>query len=190
MDELTSLAHAAQRGGIRMMGAFIRESHGEVWAFCAHLVDPESADDLSQETYLRVFRALPSFRQESSARTWLLSIARRVCADELRSRTRRRRRDEQLVGLYQEERAADAAEEAEVHELLSHLIPERRAAFVLTQLLGLSYEEAAQACDCPVGTVRSRVARARSDLLEVLGVHAPHRATAPGRGERAAPQGR
>ncbi|MGW3628203.1 sigma factor-like helix-turn-helix DNA-binding protein [Streptomyces sp. NPDC000880] len=53
--------------------------------------------------------------------------------------------------------------------LLSHLNADRRSSFVLTQLLGLSYEEAAQVCGCPVGTIRSRVARARADLIEALG---------------------
>ena len=53
-------------------------------------------------------------------------------------------------------------------ELLAALEPSRRAAFVLTQLLGCSYAEAAVACDCPVGTIRSRVARAREDLDAML----------------------
>lgn len=186
MDELTSLALAARRGEPRTMATFIRAGHGQVWSLCAHLVDRQSADDLSQETFLRVFRALPSFRGESSARTWLLSITRRVCADELRSRASRRRREEKLISLHQEEQAADAAESAEANEMLSHLTPERRVAFVLTQLLGLSYEEAAQACDCPVGTIRSRVARARSDLIEVLGAQTSPRHTRTQWDDRAA----
>jgi RNA polymerase sigma-70 factor (ECF subfamily) len=186
LDPLTALAFAARHGDPQSMAEFIRASHSEVWSFCAHLVDRQAADDLAQETYLRVFRALPAFRQESSARTWLLSIARRVCADELRSRTQRRRRDEKLISLHEEECVADAAQRAETDELLSHLLPERRAAFVLTQLIGLSYEEAAQACHCPVGTVRSRVARARADLIEVLQAQERIRGTGVdhGQGER------
>ena len=70
--------------------------------------------------------------------------------------------------------AADDTHEIEVRELLSHLPEDRRTAFVLTQITGLSYEDAAQACGVPVGTVASRVARARSDLIEALGlVQAP-----------------
>lgn len=64
--------------------------------------------------------------------------------------------------------AADVAEQVEVQALLSHLDTDRRTSFVLTQLIGLSYEEAAQVCSCPVGTIRSRVARARADLIEAL----------------------
>ncbi|MGW3628420.1 sigma-70 family RNA polymerase sigma factor, partial [Streptomyces sp. NPDC000880] len=96
------------------MREFIQAGRQEVWSLCAHLVDPQSADDLTQETYLRVFRALESFRRESSARTWLLSIARRTCMDELRSRIRRRRRDAQLVDLQTSQ--AQAGPTARKHE--------------------------------------------------------------------------
>jgi RNA polymerase sigma-70 factor (ECF subfamily) len=170
VEDLTRFAVAARRGDPQAMREFIQASRQEVWSLCAHLVDPQSADDLTQETYLRVFRALKSFRRESSARTWLLSIARHTCMDELRSRIRQRRRDAQLVDLHREQAVAcDVAEQVEVEALLSHLDTDRRTSFVLTQLLGLSYEEAAQVCGCPVGTIRSRVARARADLIEALG---------------------
>ena len=171
MDELTRLASAARRGGPREMAAFIRAGTRQVWSLCANLVDEDTADDLTQETYLRVFRTLPSFRHDSSARTWLLSIARHVCMDELRQRVRRRRRD-MLVAAAPDARPShrNAAEETEVRELLGHLDADRRAAFVLTQLIGLSYDEAAVVCRCPVGTIRSRVARARADLIGELGL--------------------
>jgi RNA polymerase sigma-70 factor (ECF subfamily) len=170
VEDLTRFAVAARRGDPQAMREFIQASRQEVWSLCAHLVDPQSADDLTQETYLRVFRALKSFRRESSARTWLLSIARHTCMDELRSRIRQRRRDAQLVDLHREQAVAcDVAEQVEVEALLCHLDTDRRTSFVLTQLLGLSYEEAAQVCGCPVGTIRSRVARARADLIEALG---------------------
>lgn len=171
MDELTRLAVAARDGEPQDMAAFIRASQRQVWWLCAHLVDEDSADDLTQETYLRVFRTLRSFRQDSSARTWLLSITRHVCMDELRQRIRRRRRDAQLILVGGDEPASlGDTDQAEMRELLSHLDADRRAAFVLTQLIGLSYDEAAAVCGCPVGTVRSRVARARADLITALGL--------------------
>jgi RNA polymerase sigma-70 factor (ECF subfamily) len=169
VDELTKLAVAARQGDQRMIAGFIRASQRQVWSLCAHLVDEETADDLTQETYLRVFRALPSFRRDSSARTWLLSIARRVCMDELRHRTRRRRR-ETAEPFADEPSYSGEGEQVEVRELLGHLTEDRRAAFVLTQILGLSYEDAGRICGCPVGTVRSRVARARADLIDALGL--------------------
>ena len=120
-----------------------------------------------------VFGSLHRFENRSSVRTWLLSIARRVCADAVRSRRRRRltlvRDDAELENLT---RAGDAdlvAEGASVSDLLTRLAPDRREAFVLTQLLGLPYAEAAEVAGCPVGTIRSRVARARADLIGSLG---------------------
>ena len=147
------------------LASAIRSSQAEVWRLCAHLVDRDEADDLTQETYLRAFRALPAFRGDASGRTWLLSIARKTCMDALRRRTRQRR----LMGrvevpeLHEDTSAAHALE-----RLVAGLDPGRREAFVLTQLLGCSYEEAAESCGVPVGTIRSRVARARSDLIERL----------------------
>jgi RNA polymerase sigma-70 factor (ECF subfamily) len=171
MDELTRLAVAARNGDPHDMAAFIGASRRQVWSLCAHLVDADSADDLTQETYLRMFRTLRSFRQDSSARTWLLSITRHVCMDELRQRIRRRRRDASLVTSAGEEPAYGGdTDQAEVRELLSHLDADRREAFALTQLIGLSYDEAATVCRCPVGTIRSRVARARADLITALGL--------------------
>jgi RNA polymerase sigma-70 factor (ECF subfamily) len=171
MDELTRLAAAARGGDPCDMAAFIRASRRQVWALCANLVDEDTADDLTQETYLRVFRTLRSFRHDSSARTWLLSIARHVCMDELRQRVRRRRRDYLFAAALDTEPShRDGTDETEVRELLDRLDVDRRAAFVLTQLIGLSYDEVAAICRCPVGTIRSRVARARADLIAELGL--------------------
>ena len=104
LDELTRLAIQARRGEPAVMASFIRATQREVYSLCAYLVDEATAEDLAQETYLRIFRALPRFRRESSARTWLLSIARRVCMDELRRRVRQRHR-ETLVPEFDTDRA-------------------------------------------------------------------------------------
>jgi RNA polymerase sigma-70 factor (ECF subfamily) len=171
VDALTPLAFSARAGDNAALDAFIQAAYDEVWRLCAVLVDEQSADDLAQETFLRAVRALPRFRGDSSARTWLLAIARHTCMDELRSRTRRRRRDASLLGSGLDNRStvADTGQEVAVADLLARLEPARRAAFVLTQTLGLSYDEAARVCECPAGTIRSRVARARADLLNLLG---------------------
>jgi RNA polymerase sigma-70 factor (ECF subfamily) len=63
----------------------------------------------------------------------------------------------------------DPAGSVAMRSLVASLEPERREAFVLTQVVGLSYAEAADVCSCPVGTIRSRVARARADLVDALG---------------------
>jgi RNA polymerase sigma-70 factor (ECF subfamily) len=136
---------------------------------CAHLTDRDAADDVTQDAYMRVLGALPSFRGDSSARTWLLSIAHRACADHIRRVQRRR----VLLGALHDRRppavtpAPDGAIELDL--VLATLDQGRRAAFVLTQLLGLEYQEAAEVMDVPIGTVRSRVARARVQLIDALG---------------------
>src|ERR1044072_698 len=105
------------------------------------------ADDVSQEVFLRAYRALPAFRGDSSARTWLLSIARPTCADAVPAP-----RCRPGPGAP----AAPPPPAISVEPPLSGLDPDRKLAFVLTQVLGMSYLEAAAICDCPVGTIRSR----------------------------------
>jgi RNA polymerase sigma-70 factor (ECF subfamily) len=144
---------------------FVRATQGDVWRFVAGLVDAASADDLTQETYLRAFRGLGEFAGRSSARTWLLSIARHVCADHIRTTQRRRRLASRLSA---PSPVPDPAGLVGTLDLVRGLPEERREAFVLTQLVGLSYEEAAAACGVPVGTIRSRVARARTQLLDAV----------------------
>jgi len=167
MDELTELARAAGRGDRGALARLVRQTQGDVWRLCAHLVDPSSADDLTQDTFLRAIPALRKFRGDAPVRTWLLAIARRACAAEIGARSRDRRltaRVAAMPGGTMSQQAAEPGAQAAADELLAALEPDRRAAFVLTQMLGCSYAEAAAICDCPIGTIRSRVARAREDL--------------------------
>lgn len=173
MDDLTRLALAAGDGDRQALASFVRASQGEVWRLCAHLVDRQSADDLTQEVYLRAVPALARFRGDSSARTWLLTIARRTCADSLRRTVRQRRLSERLRAVTTEEQLLTPGDAGSAGQELDGLVAgldlDRRTAFVMTQLLGMSYAEVAQVCDVPVGTIRSRVSRARADLLAALG---------------------
>jgi RNA polymerase sigma-70 factor (ECF subfamily) len=170
-DEVTRSALAAKAGDSAAAAAFIAATQADVRRFLAHLADAGEVEDLSQETYLRAMGALRRFDARASARTWLFSIARRVAADHVRLAMRRPRQSP----------APDWAEAAHgrdvvtffdegvvLRRLLVDLPPQRREAFVATQILGLSYAEAADVCDCPVGTIRSRVARAREDLITAL----------------------
>ena len=138
-------------------------TQADVWRLCRHLGGRADADDLTQEAYARALAALPRFRGDSSVRTWLLVIARRTVADAIRRSARARRR--QAAPL---EHVPDHAGAVVLDARLGELDPDRRAAFVLTQLLGLPYAEAAEVCGVPVGTIRSRVARAREQLLATL----------------------
>jgi RNA polymerase sigma-70 factor (ECF subfamily) len=168
VDELTRLAHAARMGEAAALESFVRASYDQVWRFCAALTDPAAADDLVQETYARCVPGLRQFRGDAPALTWLLAIARHVCAAELRSRIKTRNTAACWPAEQDWLRAPDASGQIVVADLIARLGPERRAAFVLTQLLGLRYAEAAAVCECPEGTIRSRVARAREDLIAML----------------------
>jgi RNA polymerase sigma-70 factor (ECF subfamily) len=172
VDELGRVAADAVDGDPVAAAALVRATQSDVWRLCAALGDPQSADDLTQETYLRAFGSLHRFEGRSSLRTWLLAIARRVCADALRSRRRRPfslvRDRADLEALAGGDGADRVGEGAVVTDLLDRLDADRREAFVLTQMLGLSYTEAAEVVACPVGTIRSRVARARGDLIDAL----------------------
>lgn len=163
-DEVTAAALRARRGDRSAATTFVRLTQADVWRLCRSLGAPVPADDLTQETYARAFGALHRFAGRSSARTWLLSIARRVCADAVRQSARDR-----AVQHPDETAGRDPADTVAVRAMLDVLDRERREAFVLTQLVGLSYAEAADVCDCPVGTIRSRVARARADLVDAFG---------------------
>ncbi|HEV3135013.1 MAG TPA: sigma-70 family RNA polymerase sigma factor [Acidimicrobiia bacterium] len=170
MDRLTGLLVQARDGDRLALGAAIRMSQAEVWRVAAHLVGQNEADDVTQDVFLRAWRALPSFRAESSGRTWLLAIARRACADAVRRQSRWRK----LTGRLHSEWAAASPEGDAVDELhglgdlIMRLPPAQREAFVLTQITGCSYAEAAELCSVEIGTIRSRVARARAELVDLV----------------------
>jgi RNA polymerase sigma-70 factor (ECF subfamily) len=181
--DITAWALAAGRGDREALAAFVRATQRDVHRFVAHLSSPREADDLAQETYLRALRSLPSFAGRSSGRTWLLSIARRAAADAVRTAVRRPRTSdvpdwEAFAGRSPGLVRGAADETVLLRQLVIALDPERREAFVLTQMLGLSYAEAAEVCGCPIGTIRSRVARAREDLVAAMDAR-------PGDGRRA-----
>lgn len=171
MDRLTQLLLEAQAGDRRAFEQFIAETQADVWRTCRYLGDLRDADDLAQETYERAVGSLHRYRREGPAKAWLLTIARRVCVDHTRRQQRRRRRDARAMdealagGGLGSVIAPDDAGRLALDAMIDHLDDDRRAAFVLTQVLGLQYAEAADILGCPIGTVRSRVARARIDLI-------------------------
>ncbi len=169
--EISDLAVAAARGDDRALERFIRLTRDDVWRLVGYLGDRRNADDLTQETYLRAIKSLPRYSGTAPARTWLLSIARRVVVDQVRYDMSRPRMDLHSSA----DTIASITARSERHEmrvevqmLIDALDTDRREAFVLTQVLGVSYAEAASICGCPVGTIRSRIARARDDLQAAM----------------------
>lgn len=181
-DRLTGLTLAARSGDRAAATELIAASYPQVQRFLGHLCDPGEVDDLTQETYLRAMRGLRTYAARCPALAWLLSIARRVAADHVRAAVRRPRTTSldrlNAAGVAVPEPRSGGVEDAVLlRHLLDGLTPDRREAFVATQVLGLSYEQAAQVCDCPVGTIRSRVARARADLVAAYQDAQPGRRT-------------
>jgi RNA polymerase sigma-70 factor, ECF subfamily len=170
---LTELALSAKAGDQQAVARLVELTQHDVVRFVAFLANPGEAEDLAQETFIRAMKALPSFEARSPARTWLLAIARHTVFDHLRSQSRRPRAAavEDWTILADLAQAGNAPRFDE-HVLLQHLIADldddRREAFVATQILGLSYEQAADMLGCPIGTIRSRVARARDDLADAI----------------------
>jgi RNA polymerase sigma-70 factor (ECF subfamily) len=189
VDHLTHLLIRARDGDGEALERFIAETQADVWQLCRFLGDAADADDLAQETYERAIGSVHRYRAEGPARGWLLTIARRVCADHARRAVRRRRRD----AAYRSDvvagdgagvvTALDATGAVDLDTVVGALDPDRRTAFVLTQVLGLHYDEAAEVIGCPIGTVRSRVARARIDLLGLLDRPSDRHADRTGHGD-------
>lgn len=178
-NELTALAVQARTGDAVAFAALVKRTQGEMWRFVAKMTDSTRADDITQDVYLRIWRALPAFSGDSSARTWMYSVARHVVADHVRLTTRRKRlllrfgMEQSSLSLSETEPRAsfeisDASGTTSLDEFIRALPFDFRTAFVLTQVLGFSYAEAAAMSEVPVGTIRSRVARARDSLVSAL----------------------
>ncbi|MET7483888.1 sigma-70 family RNA polymerase sigma factor [Streptomyces sp. NPDC005538] len=173
-ESITAWALAARGGDTDAVEHFVSALQRDVQRYVAHLCgDPQAVDDLAQDTFLRALGSLHRFEGRSSARVWLLSIARRAVIDSYRYAAARPRLsdlpDWQLaVELAQPTGLPGFDDGVALLDLLAALPDERREAFILTQLAGLPYAEVAEASDCPIGTVRSRVARARAALIDLL----------------------
>ncbi|MDX9872777.1 MAG: sigma-70 family RNA polymerase sigma factor [Clostridia bacterium] len=143
----------------------------------------EDADDFAQEAFLKAFQAIKSFRGESSFLTWLCRIASNVCRDELRKRYRVKTEslDEKIVlddgeitkqFVSPEAGPAEEYERKELQEMMQEYInklsPDFRMALVLRDINGYSYEEIAEQLECSLGTVKSRISRARNYLKEQI----------------------
>lgn len=173
---LTELALRAGRGDKAALTDFIRATQDDVFELLSHLGNPDIAADLTQETYLKAIASLGRFKGRSSALTWLLAIARHTWIDYSRSQSARPPSDDgsgHAVTGAPDHSPGGFTDLVDARILLEGLDPERREALVLTQILGYSYAEAAKIIGVRVGTIRSRVARARADLIAAAGPATP-----------------
>lgn len=156
----------------------IKYQHKIIQLVNRYVKDPSEAQDVAQEAFIKAYRALGSFRGESAFYTWLYRIAINTAKNYLMSRSRRNadahvdvqdaeeiEKAPQLHGMETPERQLLSQEIIEtIKTAIAKLPEEMRTAIMLREFEGMSYEEIAEAMDCPVGTVRSRIFRAREAI--------------------------
>jgi RNA polymerase sigma-70 factor (ECF subfamily) len=164
--------------------SIVREHKNRIYTYICRLThnDPE-AEDLTQEVFVRAYQSFAAFRREAAVDTWLYRIATNLVIDRVRRSRRAPQRVEfgddeegdELAALPSTARESDPAASAQLDELqrqvrlaITLLPPKLRAAVVLHDMEGLSYEDVAAALGCPVGTVKSRLFNARAALRRKL----------------------
>lgn len=180
-QDLTELTARARAGDRDAFARLVEANQHKIYTLALRMTgNPDDAAELAQEAFLRAWRGLPGFQGESSFSTWLYRLASNVCIDFLRQE--KRRRGAGLVSLDGDDAAAEVPDprltpegEAERRELrqavergLEQLSSDHRQVLVLRELEGLSYAEIADALALEVGTVKSRLTRARLALRKIL----------------------
>jgi len=187
-DATEALIERTLTGDVRAFEALVTQHYGQVYAFACRMVGAEAAEDVAQDVFLRVYRALPSYRGDASFTTWLYRITHNTCLDYRRRQRRERERSLSLDGTAGSEEAAPlewlAAEDsagadpqaqaealdlhAKLQQALMRLSDKHRAVLVLHDVHGFRYEEIKDIVGCSLGTVRSRLYYARRELKRLL----------------------
>ncbi len=169
-------------GDLDAFDELVRRYEGKIYGLAYRFMGNHAdASDLAQDTFIRVYQALAGFRGDASFSTWLYRIAANICRDELRKRQRRRSVsiDEMIDaspanvptadGSYSPEETVQRREvQSQVQFCLNELSSDHRLVLVMREIQGLSYEEIASALQCSMGTVKSRISRARSALKDKM----------------------
>ena len=175
MDDM-ALAMRARNGDNEAYESLVRHYRNEVYALCWYFTrNREDAWDLSQEVFIKAWRALARFRGDSSFKTWLMRIAANHCKDHLKKRRLDTASFDDALQAPDTESSANPSETAVSNELgaaidaaVQQLPAKHQMAFVLREYKGLSYQEMAEVMQCNVGTVMSRLFNARKRLQELL----------------------
>lgn len=183
LEEDQQLVERVQRGDKRAFDLLVLKYQHKILALVTRFVrDTHEAQDVAQEAFIKAYRALPNFRGESAFYTWLYRIAINTAKNQLASRGRKPREVDasiEDVEFYEGEHALkdiDSPErlllrdeiEATVNQSIQLLPEDLRMALTLREFEGLSYEDIAEVMQCPVGTVRSRIFRAREAVDKAL----------------------
>ena len=171
-EDEKAIIEKAQAGYLDALEVLLRTHADAVYAHALRFFgDPTSADDALQEVFLKVYRSIGGFDGNAAFSTWLFRVTRNTCLDMVRAGKRRPVPVDPVdlaVGSTPDHSAA-VLDAAALHEAMKALQPEDREALGAVTLFGLSYEEASNALDVPIGTVKSRVFRARRTLVSLLG---------------------
>ncbi len=188
MDPDRSLVLRLRRGDVGALEDGYGAHGARVYRLCLRLLGRESdAEDATQEVFLKLFERIESFSGEARFSTWLHRLTVNHCLHRLEREQRRRTAalpdDERDHPLDQGASPFDQVSRTEAREtlqaLLQRLSGEHRAVLVLREIEGLSYQELSTALEIPVGTVMSRLARAREQLVRLAHTRAPRRGAAP-----------
>jgi RNA polymerase sigma-70 factor (ECF subfamily) len=156
------VVRAAARQDEAAFSELVRAYQAHVWRFLRHLLgDDALAEDVTQETFIRVYRKLHTFEFRSKFSTWVLNVARNAGTDELRARRRRARLVDALAV---PEPQRDPSLRVEIADAIDGLSPKLRETLLLVELFGLTYRETAEVLGVPEGTAKRRVFDARRQL--------------------------
>jgi RNA polymerase sigma-70 factor (ECF subfamily) len=159
-----ALIRAAAAGDVEAFAELVRSLQQQVWRFLRRMLgDDALAEDVTQETFVRVYTKISSFTFEARFTTWVFQIAHNAGIDELRKRQRRDRLPE-LLGRRTPSVRSGPDVGVELQLALDTLPEDQRAALLLVEVFGLRYREAAVVLGIPAGTVKSRVFNARTRL--------------------------
>lgn len=165
------LVVAARAGDERAFETLVRTHADAVYGHALRFFgNPSAAEDATQEVFVKMFRSLASFDGRSALSTWLFRVTRNVCLDMMRAGARRPIPTDpiDLAPPTVRDFADDVVLSRTVETAIRALPPEERDALGAVTLFGMSYEQAATAFEVPVGTVKSRVFRARRTLAHLL----------------------
>lgn len=175
------------RGDEQAFNELVDSYQNRVYALAyRYMGNEEDAYDMAQETFIKAYRSLRTFKGDSSFSTWIYRITTNVCLDEIRKRKRRvvpLSLDEPLATTDGEELEKEFADDSPgadvlyerkvfsqyIQGVLDEMKPEHKSVIILRDMMELSYEEIATATDCSIGTVKSRLSRARNTLKKMLG---------------------
>ena len=177
MDEL--LLRKAQHGDPEAFEQLITPLEQLIWRICWHYTgNRESTEDCGQETMIRIWRSLDSYRGDCALESWVYRIAANCCMDYLRKKKRDKSvsmepmRDQGFdpadPSPGTEEQVVAADEQKRLREAITMLPEDQREALIMTQLEKVPYEEAAKLLEVSEGTIKSRVNRAKARLKEIL----------------------